>query len=307
MSKQPLSHLAQSIHQRLLNRAHKQQEDPNLVFIRFAMERLLYRLSCSDHRERFVLKGAMLFALWTDQVHRPTRDLDLLGMGDASDEAMVKVFREIVSTEVEADGLAFEPEGISITEIREAQEYAGKRLNVPARLGNTILNLQVDIGFGDAITPAANDVTYPTLLDLPAPRIKAYPHETVVAEKLEAMVALGTMTSRMKDFYDLWTMSQTFTFSGSTVTQAITATFDRRGTAIPEEDPVALGTVFSNDATKQTQWKAFLRRNKFAEIPFTQVIEDLRVFLLKPLRAAQQQKEFPRTWSPCGPWDGSST
>jgi predicted nucleotidyltransferase component of viral defense system len=302
MSRQPLSHLARSIHQRLLNRAHEQQEDPNLVFIRFAMERLLYRLSCSAHRERFVLKGAMLFALWTDQIHRPTRDLDLLGMGDASDEAMVKVFREIISTEVEADGLDFDPEGISIAEIREAQEYAGKRLKIPARLGNTALNLQVDIGFGDAITPAACEVKYPTLLDLPAPKIKAYPYETVIAEKLEAMVALGTMTSRMKDFYDLWMMSQTFTFKGSILTQAIVATFDRRRTAIPKEEPVALSIGFSRDETKQTQWKAFLSRNKFSEIPFSKVIEDLRVFLLKPLQAAEGPADFPKNWPPCGPW-----
>ena len=302
MSSQSPSHLVQSIHQRLLNRAHAQQEDPNLVFIRFAMERLLYRLSCSDHRERFVLKGAMLFALWTGDVHRPTRDLDLLGMGDASDEAMVQAFREIVTMEVEADGLAFDLEGISISEIREAQEYAGKRLKIPARLGNTRLNLQVDIGFGDAITPAASNVTYPTLLDLPAPRIRAYTQETVIAEKFEAMVALDTMTSRMKDFYDLWTMSRTLTFQGSIVVQAIVATFNRRGTEIPKEDPVALSAAFSNDPTKQTQWKAFLKRNKFAEIPFTKVIEDLRVFLLKPLQAVQEEKSFARTWSPCGPW-----
>ncbi len=302
MSGEVPNHLAQSIHQRLLNYAREQKEDPNLVFIRYAMERLLYRLSRSPYCERFVLKGAMIFVLWTGQAHRPTRDLDLMGTGDASDEGLIQVFREIVRTEVEADGLTFDIEGISIAEIREAQEYPGKRLKIPAKLGNTMLNLQVDIGFGDTITPDAAKVDYPTLLDLPAPKILAYPHETVVAEKLQAMVALGTVTSRMKDFYDLWIISRTFAFTGPILTQAIIATFKRRNTPIPKTDPAPLRKAFAQNTTKQAQWKAFLTRNRFNEIPFMKVIEDLRTFLLKPVQAAADQRDLTQTWSPCGPW-----
>lgn len=302
MSKDTPHHLAKSIHQRLLNCAREQKEDPNLLFIRYAIERLLYRLSRSPYRDRYILKGAMLFLVWTGQSHRPTRDLDLLGMGDASDEGLIQVFQEIARIAVEADGLVFDSEGISIAEIREAQEYPGKRLKIPAKLGNVVLNLQIDIGFGDAITPEASEVEYPILLDLPAPKIRAYPQETVVAEKLQAMIALDIVTSRMKDFYDLWMMSRSFTFNGVVLTQAIMATFERRNTSIPKTEPTALRTSFAQDTNKQTQWKAFLTRNRFNEISFMKVIEDLRTFLLKPLLAASDQQNFPYVWSPGGPW-----
>lgn len=302
MSRNNSEALVQSVHQRLINVAHQRKEDPNLIFIRYSMERFLYRLSCSAHCDRFILKGAMLFALWTDQIRRPTRDLDFLGMGDASDEGLLQAFREVLLTEVEPDGLAFMHEELSITDIREGQEYSGKRLKIPAKLGNTVLKLQIDIGFGDAITPQASKVDYPGLLDLPAPKIRVYPQETVIAEKLEAMVSLGQATSRMKDFYDLWTMSETMTFAGSILVQAITATFQRRRTSIPESIPIALTQAFAKDATKQAQWKGFLKRNGFEDVDLPQVIEGLETFLVEPLSAAANQKDFPKSWSPNGPW-----
>ncbi len=215
-------HLAQSIHQRLRSKARDRQEDPNLILIHYALERFLYRLACSAHRDRFILKGAMLFAAWTDQPHRPTRDLDLLGIGDSSDEALVQVFREIVGTSVEPDGLVFGDRGISISEIREAQDYPGKRIKLPAHLGNARLNLQIDVGFGDAVTPEPSEIDYPALLDLPAPKIRAYPCETVIAEKLQALVAFGIAVSRMKDFYDLWILSKQFS-TASPACEALSA------------------------------------------------------------------------------------
>jgi len=170
---EPRRHLAQSIHHRLLSKAKEQREDFNLVLIRYALERFLYRLGRSRHKDRFILKGAMLFAAWTDQPHRPTRDLDLLGIGDSSDEALRLVFREIVRTPVEPDGLEFDDGSIRISEIREAQDYPGKRIRLKVQLGNARLDLQIDVGFGDAVTPEPAEIDYPALLDLPSPRIRA--------------------------------------------------------------------------------------------------------------------------------------
>ncbi len=302
MSGKSFDAFVQSVHQRLINVAHQRKEDPNLIFIRYGMERLLYRLSCSAHCDRFILKGAMLFALWTDQIRRPTRDLDFLGMGDASDEGLLQAFCDVLLTEVEPDGLVFMHEDLSISDIREGREYSGKRMKIPAKLGGTVLKLQIDIGFGDAITPKAWKVDYPTLLDLPTPKIRVYPHETVIAEKLEAMVSLGRATSRMKDYYDLWTMSQKMTFAGSTLVQAITATFTRRRTSIPDSIPFALTQGFAQNTTKQAQWKGFLRRNGFHEINLSQVVEDLGTFLAEPIQSAANQTVLSKSWSPNGPW-----
>jgi len=246
----------------------------------------------------------MLFAAWTDQPHRPTRDLDLLGIGDSSDQVLVQVFEEIVGTSVEPDGLEFDDSSISISEIREAQDYPGKRIKLPARLGNARLNLQIDVGFGDAVTPEPAEIDYPALLDLPAPRIMAYPCETVIAEKLQALVAFDMAISRMKDFYDLWVLSKQFPFDGASLSAAIAATFERRGTAIPSGVPTALTDRFAGDHIKQTQWAAFLIRNGLTDSApdLPSVIRDLRAFLLAPLQAAAERQALLKSWKPGGPW-----
>lgn len=297
-------HLAQSVHQRLLNKARERKEDPNLILIHYALERFLYRLACSAHRDRFVLKGAMLFAAWTDQPHRPTRDLDLLGIGDSSDQALIQVFGEIVGASVEPDGLEFDDRRISISEIREAQDYPGKRIKLPAHLGNARLNLQIDVGFGDAVTPEPGEIDYPALLDMPAPRIRAYPCETVIAEKLQALVAFDMAISRMKDFYDMWVLSKQFRLGGASLTTAIAATFERRSTPIPDGAPTALTDEFANDRAKQTQWAAFLKGSGLTDAPpsLSGVVHDLRTFLLEPLQAASERQAFPKSWKPGGSW-----
>lgn len=296
--------LAQSVHHRLLNRAREQGEDFNLVLIRYMLERFLYRLGCSRHKDSFILKGAMLFAAWTDQPHRPTRDLDLLGIGDSSDQVLVQVFGEIVGTSVEPDGLEFDDRHISISEIREAQDYPGKRIKLPACLGNARLNLQIDVGFGDTVTPEPAEIDYPALLDLPAPRVRAYPCETVIAEKLQALVAFDMAISRMKDFYDLWVLSKQFPFEGASLSAAIAATFERRGTAIPSGVPTALTDRFAGDRTKQMQWTAFLNRNGLTDSApdLSSPIRDLRAFVLAPLQAAAERQALPKSWKPGGPW-----
>ncbi len=301
---EPRRNVAQSVHHRLLSKAKEQGEDFNLVLIRYALERFLYRLGRSQHKDRFILKGAMLFAAWTDRPHRPTRDLDLLGMGDSSDTALVRVFGEIVCTPVEPDGLEFDYHSIGISEIREAQDYPGKRIKLPARLGNARLNLQIDIGFGDVVTPEPAEIDYPALLDLPAPRIRAYPCETVIAEKLQALVAFDRAISRMKDFYDMWVLSRQFPFDGMSLSAAIGATFTRRGTPLPKGTPTALTDEFAGDYMKKTQWTAFLKTNKLTDAPadLSRVVQDLRVFLLAPLQAASGKRPFPQSWKPGGPW-----
>ncbi len=296
--------LAQSVHHRLLNKAREQGEDFNLVLIRYMLERFLYRLGCSRHKDSFILKGAMLFAAWTDQPHRPTRDLDLLGIGDSSDEALVRIFREIAGTPVEPDGLVFDGHGISISEIREAQDYPGKRVKLRVRLGNARNDLQIDVGFGDAVMPEPAEIDFPTLLDLSAPRIRAYPLETVIAEKLQALVAFGIAISRMKDFYDLWILSKQFAFEGASLSAAMAATFERRSTSIPDGVPTALADDFANDRVKQTQWAAFLKGSALTDAPpsLSGVVHDLRAFLLAPLRAAGERQALLKSWKPGGPW-----
>ena len=304
MSKSELGNLAHSVRQRLLNLARNREEDPNLIFIRYALERLLYRLSCSDRTDQFILKGAMLFAVWTDRAHRPTRDLDLLGLNDASDKALSEAFQQITRVEVEPDGLEFDPESIKIAEIREGQDYAGKRVKLLARLGNAKINLQIDIGFGDVITPEAKEIDYPTLLNFPPPHIKAYPCETVVAEKLQAVVAFDMTISRMKDFYDLWIISKQFSFDGTILAEAIKATFERRSTTIPSDTPTALTDEFANNDDKLTQWRAFLKRSGLedASVELSQTVDELRVFLLPPLFSVANNKAFNQSWTEGGPW-----
>lgn len=296
--------ISASVRQRLLNLAKENSEDFQFVLTRFALERLLYRLSQSEFREQFILKGAMLFSLWGGAPHRVTRDLDLLGFGESSISRLVEVFQRVCLTLVEVDGIVFIPDSVSGMDIREEQEYDGVRVTLEARLGVARIHLQVDIGFGDVVTPAPNDTDYPTLLDFPAPYLRVYPQETVVAEKFQAMVHLGMANSRMKDFYDLWIMGKTFPFEGGKLARAISATFSRRRTSLPEQLPLTLTAEFFDDPAKQTQWRAFIKRNQLAptETPLPAVVEAIRGFLMPPTEAIVKGERFDFHWSPSGPW-----
>jgi hypothetical protein len=301
MSKPLPANIAQSVRQKLLNISRERGEDPNLIFIRYALERFLYRLSHSEKACQFILKGAMLFAVWTDRPHRPTRDLDLLGFGNDSVEELTRTFQQIIATEVEPDGLVFDPESISVSEIREGLDYPGKRVKFVVRFGSTPhqISLQIDIGFGDVVTPQAEEIDYPTLLDLPAPHIRAYPPETVVAEKLQALIAFDMAISRLKDFYDLWIISKQFSFDGVILAEAIRATFQRRNTAIPGDTPTALTEDFAASKDKQQQWSAFLNRTGLenVEIELPQVIRELRAFLLPLLLDSAHGESFDKSWT----------
>jgi len=293
-----------SVRQRLINLSKENGEDPNLVFIRYAIERLLYRLSCSKQANKFVLKGAMLLSTWAGKPHRPTKDLDLLGFGDASAEVLRAIFGEICNVTVTPDGMTFNPDSIQITEIREDIEYPGQRIKLESRLGNARINIQIDIGFGDSIIPEPIEIDYPTLLNMPSPHIRAYPVETVVAEKLETIVSKGILNSRMKYFYDLRVLARGFQFDGNTLSQAIKATFTRRGTSIPNDCPVAFTKEYFTNPDKQTQWQAFLRTSKLenATPDLPEVVDDIHRFLMQPLIAAANDNLFIKNWPAGGPW-----
>ena len=290
---------------RLFNLAQQEQREFNLVLTAYATERLLFRIGQSDCAEQFVLKGARLFALWSGQQHRPTRDLDLLGFGDPAPASLRHVFHMLCRIACE-DGLTFDENSVSVEDIRAEQEYGGQRVKLIARLDKARIPLQVDIGFGDAVTPPAELLDYTSLLkDMPAPRVRAYPRETVIAEKLHAMVVLDTMNTRMKDFYDLWTLGRQFAFDGPTLQAAIHATFARRKTPVPAELPVCLLPPFAEDEKRQQLWKAFLNRSGIQNpdcAEFPSVIEYLRAFTGPALVAVGNEGIAPPTvWTPdCG-------
>ena len=304
MTKEKPRNLAASVRQRLLNLAQARNEDFQLVLTRYALERLLYRLSRSEHCEVFVLKGAMLFQLWGDQPHRPTRDLDLLGQGNNSLSRFEGIFREVCELAVEDDGLAFSAESVRGDTIKVDQEYEGLRLNLNCRLENARIPIRIDIGFGDVVTPAAAEVTYPVLLDFPAPVLPAYSRETVVAEKFQAMVMLGIANSRIKDFYDLWVLSRQFEFQGPVLCQAIRATFERRRTPVPATAPLALSSEFAQDRGKNTQWRAFIGKGKLdaGGAGLDEVIDALRGFLMPPAQAVAAGGLLEMVWPASGTW-----
>jgi hypothetical protein len=288
----------------LLNLARERNEEFQNVLTRYAMERLLYRLGESRHRSRFTLKGAMLFSIWSGEQHRATWDIDLLGKGQNSIEHLEDVFREICREQTE-DGIEFLEDTVRGRRIREDQDYEGVRIQLTATLDKAIIPVQVDIGFGDVITPAPVTVSFPTLLDFPAPSLRAYPRETVIAEKFHAFVLLGMTNSRMKDFYDVWSLSRLFEFDGAILSRAIKETFRRRGTPLPVEPPLALTSDFSQDSAKQTQWKAFLRKGRL-EVDgktFSEIIDALRGFLMPTMLAAARNESFEMIWSPQSDWE----
>lgn len=304
MSK-PTINTAASIRRKLLNLSRERGEDFQLVLTHYGLERFLYRLGRSGYFNSFVLKGAMLFAVWTEKVHRSTKDLDLLGYGEDSGERLKSLFQQLGQVEVEPDGLEFDQASVRVEEIRENQEYRGQRVKLSASLERARIHLQIDISFGDVITPEAEVIKYPTLLEqLPAPRIQAYPRDTMVAEKLQAIVFFGMINSRMKDFYDLWIISRQFPFEGGLLVDAMKATFKRRGTSIPDGTPIGLSEEFASDESSEKQWKAFLNRTDMKDdsLDLAEMLDGLQVFLMPPLSAAKKSEVFAQKWQKGGPW-----
>ncbi|MBI1401034.1 nucleotidyl transferase AbiEii/AbiGii toxin family protein [Hyphomonas sp.] len=301
------TNLPASISARLRNQAREMQLDMELLLRRYALERLLLRISMSKHSDTFILKGAMLFALWHDDPTRPTRDLDLLGSGASDAAAIVSTFKEICGTEVSDDGLIFDQHSLKVEVIREEQRYGGARVTTTANLGKTRIPIQADIGFGDAVTPAPVKADFPSLLGMETPTVLTYPRETVVAEKFEAIVSLGIANSRMKDFYDLAVLAALFEFDGQILSAAIAATFERRATPLPEGVPNGLSKLFFGDRAKQEQWNAFTRREALSlEVGnLASTIETIAEFVLPAATAARSKTKFSCLWTPLGPWKTS--
>jgi predicted nucleotidyltransferase component of viral defense system len=281
---------AASIHARLLNLARAQGEDFSLVLNRYAVERWLYRLSQSTQRERLWLKGALLFQLWFDVPHRPTRDADFLGIGPADALELSKTVRAICSIDAD-DGVRFDLDSVRVEEVRETARYAGLRVRLVGTLGKARCTVQLDVGYGDAVTPGAEDVEYPTLLDdVPAPRLHVYPRASVFAEKLEAIASLGLANSRMKDYFDLRALVQEGALDTAIVAEAIAATFARRGSPLPEALPTGLTGEFALDAAKRAQWQAFLNKNGLAAPSLEVVVAEVGQFVMEPLRQARMRR-----------------
>jgi predicted nucleotidyltransferase component of viral defense system len=302
LSQEKPRNLAASIHRRLLTLAQKSGEDFGFTLTRYALERLLYRLGRSPHADAFVLKGAMLFQAWTSHPHRPTRDVDFLGRGEYSLSRFKAIFSEILSGPFEDDAVRFLPETIRVETMKDEEEYPGLRVLAEAYLGKARIGLQIDIGFGDAITPAPVVMDYPTLLPLPAPRLATYPVESVVSEKLEAMVKLGIANSRMKDFFDLWVLAREFSFTGDVLRAAVRATFERRKTEIPDAVPLAFTSEFYGDPAKNAQWQAFTKRNSLPAGTLSDTIGALSAFLCPVLQAVHSKQSFTQRWTTGGPW-----
>jgi len=286
----PVRNIGASVRARLLNVAKQRNQQFQLVLTRFALERLLYRLSVTMHRDRFVLKGALLVSTWLDSPHRATRDVDFLGFGDPSPEAMLNAFREICAVAVE-DGIAFDVAALRVDPIREELEYRGLRLKTIATVGGARANVVIDVGFGDAVEPGIEETKLPVLLDLPAPRLRAYACETVIAEKFQAMVVFGYANSRMKDYYDIWVLSRSRGFADDRLARAIAATFARRQTEIPLEPPDALTAAFAEDPVKLRQWTAFAIDIATQPGSLAEVIADVAAFLMP--HAAEARKIGP--------------
>jgi predicted nucleotidyltransferase component of viral defense system len=282
-----LVNIGASVRARLLTFSKEHGQTFDLVLTRYAIERLLYRLSKSPAADRFVLKGATLVMTWFDEPYRGTQDLDLLGYGDPSPEQLLALFKTFFAIQ-EADGVSFDVESAAIRPIRENNDYGGFRIRTTAEIGGARMPITIDIGFGDATEPPPEPVAFPALLDMPAPKLRGYARETVIAEKFEAIVSLGRANSRMKDYFDIWMLSRTFSFDQSRLRQAIVATFERRGTAIPTEPPDGLTAEFAADPLKRTQWAAFTRDFDVDAGNLAAVVVDLAVFLMSPIEITDQ-------------------
>jgi predicted nucleotidyltransferase component of viral defense system len=278
MTKGPVSNVGASVRQRLLNLRDQTGEDAQALFTQFGIERFLYRLSRSSLGDQFVLKGAMLFRVWSGSLHRPTKDVDLLGFGEPTPESVAAMIRQIINSAVEDDGITFDAASIQAEEIRENDAYGGIRATFAATLDKAKIPLQVDVGFGDAVTPAAEDREYPVLVGMAAPKLRMYPVETVIAEKLEAAVKLGMVNSRMKDFYDLIVIFRRFPYDDGMLACAIRETFTRRGTPLPRTVPPGLSDDFGDDPMANRLWRAFLARMQLGNEPtdFAAVIRTVR-------------------------------
>lgn len=303
MTKRRVKDVAASVRQRLQNVARSTGRPFQEVLQYYAMERFLYRLAQSPHIERFVLKGALMFQAWGAPASRPTKDIDLLGRMENSIDALTAAMRDVCRQDVEVDGLVFDPDSVAGIVIKEDADYEGVRVTFRGSLQNARIAMHIDIGFGDVMFPNPELTDYPTILEQAAPRLRGYARETTVAEKFEAMVKLGQLNSRMKDFYDIWLLSRQFDFDGVKLASAIEKTFAHRGTTVKPQ-PTAFSTAFATDPTKIKQWEAFVRKSRLTDAPATLAlaVEAIYAFLSPVAAALSEGRAFEQSWRAPGPW-----
>lgn len=296
--------LPASVHKRLLNRARTDGRPFNELLQHYAIERLIYRLAISRHREVFVLKGATMLRVWKAPVARPTKDVDLLGRTSNDLNHIAELVRDICMVEVVPDGLRFDEASIQAGPIAEDADYSGVRVRLLAYLGTARISLQIDVGFGDTITPEAEEVELTPILDFPPPQLLGYTRETSIAEKLQVLVKLGVLSSRMKDLYDIWLLSRSFAFDGRVLALAVKTTFAKRDTAVTPR-PFAFTEAYASDKDKQTQWRAFLRKSRLSDAPedLAELMAAVGVFVSPVLASLAQDSEWAKVWPPAGPWD----
>jgi len=304
MKKRSLTNVPASVHHRLLNLARETKRPFNELLQYYTMERFLFRLGASGHAGRFVLKGALMLRIWNLPLARPTMDIDMLGRVPNSVDGLVEIIRQCLAVETPDDGVRFDTKSVKGEAITLDKKYHGVRIRVYGRLGNARLSLQLDFGFGDVVVPGPVEIEYPELLDFGKPHLLGYTPESAIAEKFQAMVELDMANTRLKDFFDLWKLSQTLNFDGSILAAALTATFGQRGTPLPTSPPVALTENFSADPVKQAQWSAFLRKGRLeAEARMlTEIVKEIADFLLPPAYEAANGNPFGKRWAPRGPW-----
>ena len=305
MTKRAPANLPASVHQLLLNKARQTNRPFNELLQYYVMERFLYRLSKSAHAGKFILKGALMFTAWKLESYRPTMDIDLLGRTPNQVEALLAIAKGICGQSVEPDGLTFNAATVKGARIAEAANYEGVRIRFHANLGRARVTQQLDIGFGDVVVPAPQPIEYPTILDFPAPKLRGYSKESIVAEKFESLVTLGILNSRMKDYYDIWTLSRQFNFDGHALSSAIMKTFSNRGTEIVAE-PVGLTDKFAGDPTKKAQWRGFIRKSRLDASPdLGEVLLGIASFLVPAATVLSAGRSFKGKWTFPGPWTGS--
>lgn len=303
--KKPIINMAASVHARLLKRAKAEGRPFNELLQYYAMERFLHRLSRSAYAHRFVLKGALMLQFWGGPLSRATKDIDLLGRPISSVSDLAAIVRACIAVDVEDDGVRFDPASVIGERIRLAANYDGVRVRCGGSLGNARIALQIDVGFGDVVTPREQAIEYPSLLDLVPSRLLGYTPETAIAEKFQALVVLDMANTRMKDFLDIWALAQGREFSGAVLAQALHATFRRRRTALPTTTPVALTPPFHSAPAKQAQWRAYLRKGRVqGSVPALAIVAtQIDTFLIPVVEALVAGAGFDGQWPPGGPWN----
>lgn len=302
--KKEIRNIAASIRAKLENKGKETNRPFAEVLQYYSMERFLYRLTQSEYANHFILKGALLFTAWGVAQRRTTLDIDFLSKTNDDSGKLEEAFRKICQVQVPEDGLFFDPSTVHGEKIKENADYEGLRIRFKGFLERAKIPMQIDVAFGDAIYPKPLLIQYPTILDLPKPSLKGYTFDSVVAEKFEAMIKLGDINSRMKDFYDVWLLSRKLDFDGESLCEAVRRTFARRKTELPPNTPLFSKDIYDQRSDRQTLWKAFLRKNQNEDAPETlnETVPSIENFLVDPIQAIYAQRDFTLKWIAPGPW-----